>query len=124
MTKIMVNKKCKQYIKADRATQRSISNNIYKLANMLFAYRGSINSIFNNDSIIYDRINSEIFMYKCHGVNNIQLRILYGVRQDGEDIIIYLIDFVCKTRNNKQYINELNRKFRNLRISDLTFYNI
>lgn len=124
MTKIMVNKKCKQYNKADLTTKKSIRSNIQKLSDKLLLLDKDVNNIFNNDSVIYDRINSEVFIYKCHGINNTQLRIVYGVKKHGDDIIIYLIDFVNKKSNDKEYINSVNLKFKNIHITDLSFCDI
>lgn len=121
MTKIMVNKKCKQYNKADSATKRSINANMKKLSDKFVSLNKDINSIFNNDSVIYDRINSELFVYKCHGINNTQLRIVYGVKRCNKDMTIYLIDFINKKSNDKEYINSVNMKFKNTGIDDLSF---
>ncbi|MCC8161293.1 MAG: hypothetical protein LIO53_08345 [Oscillospiraceae bacterium] len=124
MMKIMVNKKCKQYNKADKATKKSIQANIRRLSEKLFLADKDVNNIYNNDSIIYDRINSEIFVYKCHGINNTQLRIVYGMKRVDKDIVIYLIDFVNKKSNDKAYVNSLNMKFKNISIADLSFCDI
>lgn len=124
MTIIKVNTKCKQYKKEDQMTKKSINMILEKLAYKIIAERKDINSIYNNDSIVYDRINDSIFIYKAHGANNIQLRIIYGFEMNNGDYILYLIDYVNKKKNDKQYIAEANNRFRATKISDLAYSEI
>ncbi len=124
MIKIMVNKKCKQYSKADSTTKRSIDTGLVKLSEKISSCGSNINCIFNTDSIVYDRINSEIFVYKCHGINNTQLRLIYGAKQKGNDLEIYLVDFVNKKGGGKQYINDVNDKFKGCNLSDFSYEDI
>ena len=118
---IKINTKCKLYKKEDQMTKKSINIILKKLVYKIIAERKDINSIYNNDSIIYDRINDNIFIYKAHGVNNLQFRIIYGFEINNNNYILYLIDYIIKNKNNKQYINEANNKFRATKISDLTY---
>lgn len=75
----------------------------------------------NNDSLIYDRINSEINIYKTHCRDNTQMRIVYGFDTEDGESVIYLIDYVNKKKNGKEYIRCMNEKFRNVKLSQLEF---
>ena len=124
MVSIKINTKCKQYKKEDQMTKKSINIILKRLINKILSEGKDINSIYNNRSIIYDRINDDILMYKAHGVNNAQFRIVYGIEINNENIILYMIDYVNKKKNNKEYLSELNSKFRNLTLSDMTYNEI
>jgi len=124
MTSIRVNTKCKQYKKEDQMTKKSINTILEKLAHKIIAEGKEINSIYNNDSIVYDRINDSIFIYKAHGINNAQFRIIYGFEMNNGNPVLYLIDYVNKKKNDKQYITEVNSKFRATRLSDMVYSEI
>lgn len=124
MTSIRVNTKCKQYKKEDQMTKKSINMILERLANKILSEGKDINSIYNNDSIVYDRINDSIFVYKAHGVNNTQFRIVYGFEMNNGNPVLYMIDYVNKKKNDKQYISEVNTKFRSTRISDMVYSEI
>ena len=121
MAIIMINDKCKQYTKADSITKNSVKKSLEGLSKKLLTVNRDVNNIYNMDSIVYDRINSEMFMYKSHGMNNTQLRIVYSVKQVGADMVIYLVDFFNKKSNDKDYLSLLNHKFRDSHISDFSF---
>ena len=105
-------------------TKKSINIILEKLALKILSVDKDINSIYNNDNIIYDRINNDIFVYKAHGVNNTQFRIVYGFEINNGNPVIYLIDYVNKKKNNHHYISEANTKFKNVRLSDMTYSEI
>lgn len=66
MTSIMINTKCKQYKKEDKATRKSINELAKKLIQKIDSENCSdINEIFNNDSIVYDRLNNELLFSKA-----------------------------------------------------------
>ncbi len=121
MFRIMVNKKCKTYTKADHATKLSIYACLKKLANKLDEKGDDLKLIFNNDSIIYDRINSEIYVCKDHGFNGIQLRIVFGAIKTRDVFTVYFIDLYYKKQNNKSYIASSNLKYKNTAIADFEF---
>ena len=88
---IKINTKCKLYKKEDQMTKKSINIILKKLVYKIIAERKDINSIYNNDSIIYDRINDNIFIYKAHGVNNLQFRIIYGFEINNNNKVIIIL---------------------------------
>ena len=124
MNEIKVNTKCKQYKKEDKTTQKAINALLERLLMKINAEGKDVNGIYNNDSIIYDRINKSFFLYKAHGANNTQLRIVYAFERKGENSILYLIDYVVKKKNDKQYIADMNNKFRTSELTDMAFSNI
>lgn len=121
MCAIKINAKCKQYRKEDQLTQRSINSSLARLSLKIAAEGGNVQNIFNTDSVIYDRINDQIYIYKAHGVNNIQLRIVYAYEKINGEPIIYLIDYTIKKSNDKQYISNMNKKFKTTNLSDIIF---
>lgn len=102
------------FFKENSATQRKICTILKKLEEKLHNY-DDINKVFNDDSIVYDRINKEIFIYKSSGT--IQYRFVYGYYEHK----LYLIDYFMKKKNNKKYINELNTKYVNFGINDFEY---
>lgn len=124
MVSIKINTKCRQYKKEDQITKKSINMILEKLAYKILSEGKDINSIYNNRSIIYDRINDNILMHKAHGVNNTQLRIVYGVEINNGNAILYMIDYINKKKNNKQYLSEFNARFKNSTLSDMTYMDI
>ena len=105
---IFVSKKCKDYFKLNKYDQSIVREMLCGLADKISNFNNSINEIFNHDDIIYDRINNEIFIYKAR-YRTVQYRLVYGyINKD-----VYLIDFVTKKKNNKEYINEVNEKYAN-----------
>ena len=124
MVSIRINTKCKQYKKEDQMTKKSINIILERLAHKILSEGKDINSIYNNDSIIYDRINDNIFVHKAHGVNNTQFRIVYGFEINNGNPVIYLIDYTNKKKNNHHYISEANTKFRSVRLSDMSYIEI
>ncbi len=121
MLHIMINSKCKQYIKADKVTKNSIENCLEKLGQKILSVGKDIKQIYNNDAIIYDKINPELYIYKGHGAGNTQLRLIYGAKKQGSELSIYFIDFINKKSNNKAYITECGNRFKNMRISDFSY---
>ena len=105
-------------------TKKSINMILERLVNKILSEGKDINSIYNNDSIVYDRINDSIFVYKAHGVNNAQFRIVYGFEMNNGNPVLYMIDYVNKKKNDKQYISEVNSKFRSARLSDMVYSEI
>lgn len=118
---IKINSKCKQYKKENRTVQRSLYKSLEHLVDKIEAEGSDINKIYNNDSIIYDRISDQVFIYKTHGRDNTQLRIVYSFEYKNGTSILYLLDYANKKKNDKEYLAQLNSKFRNVRISDLLF---
>lgn len=102
------------FFKEDTNTQRNICTILKKLEEKLHNY-DDVNKVFNDDSIVYDRINHEIFIYKSSG--NIQYRFVYGYQYSQ----LYLIDYFSKKKNNKKYINELNAKYVNSKVGDFEY---
>ncbi|MBQ8540105.1 MAG: hypothetical protein IJ435_01390 [Clostridia bacterium] len=125
MTSIMINTKCKQYKKDDKATRRSINELAEKLIRKINSENCSdINEIFNNDSIVYDRLNNELFIFKGHGVNNTQIRMVYGYKSEGKDSVLYLVDYTSKKSNNKEYIRDMNTRYKQTKIVDMVFVDV
>ena len=124
MVTIKINDKCKQYKKEDQMTKKSINMILERLAQKILSEGKDINSIYNKENIIYDRINDSIFLYKAHGINNAQFRIVYGFEIDNGIPVIYLIDYTNKKKNNHRYISEANTKFGSIRLSDMTYSEI
>lgn len=122
MTSIMVNTKCKQYKKDDKATRKSINELAKKLIQKIDSENcANVNEIFNNDSIVYDRLNNELFIFKGHGVNNTQIRMVYGYKSEGKDSVLYLVDYTSKKSNNKEYIHDMNKRYKQTKITDMVF---
>lgn len=121
MCTIKINTKCKQYKKEDKMTQKSINSSLMRLSSKIAAEGGKVQAIFNTDSVVYDRINDQMYIYKAHGVNNIQLRIVYSYEKVNGESVVYLIDYTVKKSNDKQYISDMNRKFKKSRLSDMVF---
>lgn len=124
MISIKINDKCKQYKKEDQMTKKSINMILERLAQKILSEGKDINSIYNRENIIYDRINDSIFLYKAHGINNTQFRIVYGFEINNGNPVIYLIDYTNKKKNNHRYIFEANTKFKNARLSDMSYSEI
>lgn len=118
---IKINSKCKQYKKENKTMQRSLCKSLEHLVDKIEAEGSNINKIYNNDSIIYDRINDHIFIFKTHGRDNTQLRIVYSFEYKHGDSILYLLDYANKKKNDKEYLSQLNSKYKDVRISDLMF---
>lgn len=118
---IKINSKCKQYKKEDKAVRRALIRSLQQLGNRIEAEGVDINKIYNNDSIIYDRINDHIFIFKTHGADNTQLRIVYSFEYRHGDSVLYLIDYANKKKNDKEYLSQLNSKFKNVSVSELPF---
>lgn len=121
MCTIKINSRCKQYKKEDKTTLKSIYSSLQRLSEKISSENSDINRIYNNDNIIYDRINDQIFIYKTHGINNIQLRLVYGYEENDNDAIIYLIDYAVKKKNDKRYIEDMNNRFKSMKLSDMLF---
>ena len=124
MCTIKINARCKQYKKEDKMTLKSIYSSLQRLSEKISSENSDINRIYNNDNIIYDRINDQIFIYKTHGINNIQLRLVYGYEKKGNESIIYLLDYAVKKKNDKKYIEDMNSRFKSMKLSDMLFCNI
>ena len=120
MCTYMVNTKCKSFKKADKVIKQAIIGSLIRLSERLESNQKEINTIFNNDSIVYDRITDEIFIFKARS-NKIQLRIVYACKLLGSEYTIYLIDYSLKKENNKKYINELNKKYQAVQLKDIKF---
>lgn len=118
---IKISSKCKQYKKENKTAQRSLCKSLEHLVDKIEAEGSNINKIYNNDSIIYDRINDHIFIFKTHGRDNTQLRIVYSFEHIHGDSILYLLDYANKKKNDKEYLSQLNSKFKNVHVSDLMF---
>ena len=118
---IKISSKCKQYKKEDKTVQRSLYKSLEHLVDKIEAEGSDINKIYNNDSIIYDRISDQIFIYKTHGRDNTQLRIVYSFEYKNGTSVLYLLDYANKKKNDKEYLVQLNSKFKNIRICDLLF---
>ena len=118
---IKINAKCKQYKKEDKTVQRSLYKALKHLVDKIEAQGSDLNKIYNNDSIIYDRINDQVFIYKTHGKDNTQLRCVYSYENKNGISVLYILDYTNKKRNDKEYLAELNTKYQNIRISDLLF---
>lgn len=124
MTSIMINTKCKQYKKDDKATRKSINELAEKLIRKIDSENCSdVNDIFNNDAIVYDRLNSELFIFKGHGVNNTQIRMVYGYKSDENGAVLYLVDYTSKKSNNKEYIRDMNARYKQTKLVDMVFVN-
>ena len=118
---VKVYEKCKPFKKADRAMQKCIYERLIRLEDKIVSTGYTdVNLIFSDDSITYDRISDELYIYKTHGRDNQQIRIVYGY--DGSNI--YLVDFVNKKANNKQYLSDLGSKFRNMNLCDMNFFEV
>lgn len=122
MCKIKVNIRCKQFKKADKSTKKIICKSLIKLYRKIEANGNDVSKIYNNEDITHDRINKELYIYKTHGIDNTQLRLVYSY--DNPQDTIYLVDYVNKKQNNKNYITEMNQIFKNTGISDLDFEEI
>ena len=118
---VKVYEKCKPFKKADRSMQKCIYERLIRLEDKIVSTGYTdVNLIFSDDSITYDRISKDLFVYKTHGPNNQQIRVVYGY--DGSNI--YLVDFVNKKANNKQYLSDLGVKFRNMSLCDMNFFEV
>ena len=87
--------------KEDRYKQKTIMKGVDRLKQRLEQYNGlDISRIFGDDILIHDIIDKDKYVFKCR-VNNIQVRILYTVNQDGDLVIL---SHWCKQETNKDYI--------------------
>ena len=122
MTTIKIDSKTNRRFTKESATlQRSLKKSLGNLIYKLDSEGNEPNKIYNNESIVYDRINDHIYIFKAHGTNNLQLRIVYGYEKMKKDSTLYFIDYAVKKKNNKKYLAEMNDKFKNTNISDLEF---
>lgn len=101
MCNLQINSKCRRFKKEDNTVKKSICTSMLKLAEKIASEGGCINRIYNKDSIVYDRINNDLFIYKTHGANNIQLRIVYGYKLIGGEDFLYIVDYAVKKRMTK-----------------------
>lgn len=107
--KVYINCKC-DYKKADSIMKKSICDNMSKLNEKLSTLGVvDVNRVFNNDAITYDRVNNQMFIYKGRGYNGIQLRIVYAAVYCNSGIEFYVIDYISKTKNNKDYIRDFQK---------------
>ncbi len=119
--KVYINCKC-DYKKADSIMKKSICDNMSKLNEKLSTLGiVDVNQVFNNDAITYDRVNNQMFIYKGRGCNGLQLRIVYAAIYCDSGIEFYVIDYISKTKNNKDYIRDFQKKYRDCRLSTLKF---
>ncbi len=119
--KVFINSKC-QYKKADSAMKMSLLKNILKLNEKLSTLDvKDMNRLFNLDSVIYDRVNNELFVYKGRGINNQQIRIVYSVVPKDSGFEIYLIEYISKKENNKKYLRYFSEKYARAALGDFTF---
>lgn len=119
--KVYVNCRC-DFKKADSTIRKSICHSMSRLNEKLSALDVTdVNQIFNNDAIAYDRVNSQMFIYKGRGYNGIQLRIVYAAIHSGTDIEFYVVDYISKTKNNKDYIRNFHEKYHKCNLSNLKF---
>lgn len=122
--KVYINCKC-DYKKADSTMKKSIFDNMVRLNEKLSTLHiTDINQVFNNDGITYDRINSQLYLYKGHGCNGIQLRIVYAAIHNDSGIEFYVVDYISKTKNNKDYIKIFHEKYHNCNLSTLQFVDV
>lgn len=122
MTTIKINTACKQYYKEDSSTRKNIITNLARLGERIENEGRDINTVFNNPTITYDRINDSIFLYKAHGKDNTQLRLLYSYTS--EENTVFLIDYCKKKKNDKRYIALFNKKYKHLSPCDMSFTSI
>lgn len=122
MTTIKIDSKCnKQFRKEDSNNKKSIKNALASLIYKLQMQGKDLDKIYNNPAIIHDRINDQIYMFKFHGLNKTQFRILYGYEKRNKDSILYFIDYTSKKKNSTEYMEKMNDKFRGISISELNF---
>ena len=86
----------------------------------------NFNNIFNDNSIKYDKHGNDFWVYKSHGKNNSQMRILYSCIQDSEYTYIFVIDYMEKRKGNmgrcvKDHIQKFS-KYNTMKLEEL--YNI
>lgn len=103
--------------------KKSILNSLDRLMMRISASGKPITQIFNDDKIIYDKISNEVFLLKSR-IDHVQLRIVYSLKMIESEYVIYLIDVITKKKNTKSYINELNKKYRSCRLTDMEFNKI
>ena len=82
----------------------------------------NMNLIFNNEKIIYDRINKNMFIFKARGSDNTQLRIVYSFeKKQDNSAVLYILDYANKKHNDKKYLTLFNDKYKNIVLSELFF---
>lgn len=95
-------RKDKTYHKQKVDVQRSIDMAIERLKMRMLEYQEQnieVGKIFGDDIIIHDIINKYFYVYKCR-VNQMQIRLLYTMKDDK----LIIISHWYKNRTNNDYI--------------------
>lgn len=95
-------RKDKTYHKQKVDVQRSIDMAIERLKMRMLEYQEQnieVGKIFGDDIIIHDIINKYFYVYKCR-VNQMQIRLLYTMKDDR----LIIISHWYKNRTNNDYI--------------------
>lgn len=120
-TYYMINSKCKSFSKADDNIKKAVINSLDRLMVKIKASGKPLSQIFNDDTVIYDRISNEFFLLKCR-VDHLQFRIVYSMEKKDSEDICYLVDMRIKKKNTKSYISDLNDKYKECHIASMSFY--
>lgn len=112
-TYYMINSKCKSFSKADDNIKKAVINSLDRLMVKIKASGKPLSQIFNDDTVIYDRISNEFFLLKCR-VDHLQFRIVYSMEKKDSEDICYLVDMRIKKKNTKSYISDLKRRRKKL----------
>ena len=107
------------YFPNEKATEERIKGDMYYDRLNAFGFQKQNITVFNYyDPFGYD--NLDIDAIYISGGNTFGT--IKRIREANADKLI--IDYVNKKKNNKEYLSELNSKFRNLTLSDMTYNEI